>query len=77
MEIATLVLELTGSGCDVQRHPLPVDDPKVRRPDIRRAKMLLGWEPRIELEEGLKRTIEYFRTALHQRVESGLLTLNP
>jgi nucleoside-diphosphate-sugar epimerase len=40
---------------------LPADDPKVRRPDIRLAKQLLGWEPQVELEDGLKKTIEYFR----------------
>ena len=40
---------------------LPKDDPKQRRPDITRAKTILGWEPQVQLEEGLKRTIEYFR----------------
>ncbi len=64
MEIARLVLKLTGSNSHIQHEPLPVDDPKVRRPDIRRAKALLGWEPKIELEDGLKTTIEYFRTVL-------------
>jgi dTDP-glucose 4,6-dehydratase len=63
-EIGRLVLKLTGSPSQVERKPLPVDDPKVRRPDIRRAKALLGWEPAIDLEDGLKRTIEYFRKAL-------------
>jgi dTDP-glucose 4,6-dehydratase len=64
VEIAKLVLKLTGSRSAVQQHPLPVDDPKVRRPDIRRAKALLGWEPKIELEDGLAKTIDYFRTVL-------------
>lgn len=59
--IAALVLKLTGSKSPIQHQPLPVDDPRVRRPDIRRAKALLGWEPKVELEEGLKRTIEYFK----------------
>lgn len=63
-EIATLVLKLTGSRSTIAQKPLPVDDPKVRRPDIRRAKMLLGWEPTIELETGLEKTIEYFRKVL-------------
>lgn len=62
--IAELVLELTGSKSKVEHRPLPADDPKVRRPDIRRAKMLLGWEPQIELEDGLRKTIEYFRQAV-------------
>jgi nucleoside-diphosphate-sugar epimerase len=44
--------------------PLPVDDPKVRRPDIRRAKEFLGWEPKVELEDGLRKTIEYFRQVI-------------
>jgi nucleoside-diphosphate-sugar epimerase len=67
MEIAGLVLSLTGSHSEIQHQPLPVDDPKVRRPDIRRAKTLLKWEPRVPLEEGLKRTIEYFKGALGVR----------
>ena len=65
LEIARLVLKLTGSDSEMVHHPLPVDDPKVRRPDIRRAKTLLGWEPIVPLEDGLMRTIEYFRTVLH------------
>ncbi|MES4786409.1 MAG: NAD-dependent dehydratase [Nitrospiraceae bacterium] len=64
LEIARLVLKLTGSSNPIEHTPLPVDDPKVRRPDIRRAKMLLGWEPKIGLEDGLKKTIEYFRQVL-------------
>jgi dTDP-glucose 4,6-dehydratase len=63
-EIAKLVLGLTGSTSRIEHRPLPVDDPKVRRPDIRRAKALLGWEPQVELETGLSRTIEYFRKVL-------------
>jgi dTDP-glucose 4,6-dehydratase len=64
MEIAKLVLKLTQSQSAIQQDPLPVDDPKVRRPDIQRAKALLGWEPKVELEDGLQKTIEYFRAAL-------------
>jgi len=64
LEIATLVLKLTESRSVVQYHPLPVDDPKVRRPDIRKAKALLGWEPVVTLEDGLQKTIEYFRQVL-------------
>ncbi len=61
MEIANKVLELTGSSAPIAFEPLPEDDPKVRRPDITRAKELLDWEPAIGLEEGLRRTIDYFR----------------
>lgn len=63
-EIAELVLRLTGSKSVIEHRPLPADDPKVRRPDIRRAKTLLGWEPQVELEDGLRKTIEYFRKAI-------------
>jgi len=64
LEIAMLVLQLTGSPSLVQHLSLPVDDPKVRRPDIRRAKALLGWEPVVKLEDGVQKTIEYFRRVL-------------
>jgi dTDP-glucose 4,6-dehydratase len=64
MEIAKLVLKLTGSRSEIQHQPLPVDDPKVRRPDIRRAKAFLKWEPKVKLEDGLQKTIEYFRKVL-------------
>jgi dTDP-glucose 4,6-dehydratase len=60
-QLADLVLELTGSRSDLTRHPLPEDDPKVRRPDITVAREVLGWEPRVQLREGLQTTIEYFR----------------
>ncbi|MFO0773252.1 MAG: UDP-glucuronic acid decarboxylase family protein [Nitrospiraceae bacterium] len=63
-DIAELVLKLTGSKSEIEYRPLPADDPKVRRPDIRRAKSLLGWEPAVELEDGLRRTIEYFKKAI-------------
>lgn len=61
LEVARLVLKLTASPSEIQKQPLPVDDPKVRRPDIGRARALLGWEPQVELEEGLRKTIDYFR----------------
>jgi dTDP-glucose 4,6-dehydratase len=64
LEIAKLVLKLTGSPSPITHHPLPADDPKVRRPDIQRAQVLLGWEPKVPLEEALFRTIEYFRKVL-------------
>jgi dTDP-glucose 4,6-dehydratase len=60
-ELAAKVLELTGSASPIENRPLPTDDPKVRRPDISVARSVLGWEPKIPLEEGLRRTIPYFR----------------
>jgi len=60
-QLADLVVELTGSSSPVVREPLPVDDPKVRRPDITRARRMLGWEPTVAVRDGLARTIEYFR----------------
>jgi dTDP-glucose 4,6-dehydratase len=60
-QLAALIVELTNSGSRVIHEPLPVDDPKVRQPDITRAKTILGWEPKIDVREGLMRTIAYFR----------------
>jgi dTDP-glucose 4,6-dehydratase len=60
LEFAKVIIEMTGSKSKIVYENLPVDDPKVRRPDIGKAKELLGWEPKIELREGLKQTIEYF-----------------
>ncbi len=63
-ELAEKVLELVGSSAGIVYEPLPADDPKVRCPDIAKAKSQLGWEPRVPLEDGLKRTIEYFERML-------------
>jgi dTDP-glucose 4,6-dehydratase len=63
-QLADLVLALTGSHSRIDRHPLPVDDPRVRQPDISQARAVLGWEPKVPLREGLERTIDYFRRAL-------------
>jgi dTDP-glucose 4,6-dehydratase len=63
-QLAERVLALTGSKSGIEHRPLPTDDPKVRRPDITRARETLGWEPRVSLEEGLERTIAYFRDVL-------------
>jgi dTDP-glucose 4,6-dehydratase len=60
-QLAELVLTLTGSRSPIVERPLPTDDPKVRQPDITRARQTLGWEPRVSLEDGLTRTIAYFR----------------
>ncbi|MEU2544098.1 UDP-glucuronic acid decarboxylase family protein [Streptomyces roseolus] len=59
-ELADLVLEMTGSASEVHHHPLPVDDPVRRRPVITRAREVLGWEPEIDIAEGLRRTVAYF-----------------
>jgi dTDP-glucose 4,6-dehydratase len=61
LELARMVLEETGSSSRIEHLPLPQDDPKVRRPDISVARSALGWEPKIPLREGLRRTIPYFR----------------
>ena len=64
IELAEKVIELTGSSSKLIHMPLPEDDPKQRQPDITRAKNTLGWEPTIHLEEGLKKTIAYFKTVI-------------
>ena len=61
-EIARVIIEMTGSTSKIVHKPLPEDDPKVRKPDITRARTLLGWEPKVDLRTGLTSTIEYFRT---------------
>ena len=60
-EIADLIIKLTGSQSKIEKRPLPADDPKVRRPDITRARGLLGWDAKVNLEDGIRKTIEYFR----------------
>ena len=64
LELANAVLAMTGSTSAIEHRPLPQDDPKQRQPDISIARSTLGWEPTIELEEGLSRTVGYFRGAL-------------
>jgi dTDP-glucose 4,6-dehydratase len=63
-EFARAVQRMVGSQCQVVHRPLPEDDPRVRKPDISRARALLGWEPRVGLDEGMRRTIEWFRGRL-------------
>jgi dTDP-glucose 4,6-dehydratase len=65
LEFAQAVLDLIDSESQLEYHPLPVDDPKTRQPDISLARELLGWEPRVSLRDGLETTIEYFRELLH------------
>jgi len=61
LEIAKMVLSQTSSTSTIEYHPLPTDDPKIRRPDIQRAKTILNWEPQVTLEDGLTKTIAYFQ----------------
>ena len=63
-QLAELVVELTGSPAPIEHQPLPQDDPRLRQPDITRARTMLGWEPQVPLREGLSRTIAYFRGLL-------------
>src|SRR3989454_1680943 len=63
-EIARTIITLTGSRSQIVYKPLPVDDPRQRRPDITRARTILGWEPKVGLEEGLLKTVDYFKTKL-------------
>ena len=65
-ELAQKVIELTGSRSKIKREPLPEDDPVQRRPDIRMAEEVLGWKPRVGLEEGLKKTVAYFDALLKE-----------
>ena len=63
-QLAEIVLELTGADSQIAYRDLPTDDPKVRRPDITRARTMLGWEPKVDVREGVARTIEYFRSII-------------
>ncbi len=67
-DFAHLIKRLAGSDVPIEYRPLPEDDPKTRRPDLTKARTILGWEPKVSLEEGLRRTIEYFR-ANYERTE--------
>ena len=64
LECAQAVLEVTGSESELRFSPLPEDDPARRCPDITKARTLLGWEPKITLKEGLKLSLEYFRSSV-------------
>jgi dTDP-glucose 4,6-dehydratase len=68
LEMAQLVVELTESRSEIVFEALPVDDPQVRQPDITRARDLLGWEPQVELRDGLAKTIEYYTAVLGRQV---------
>jgi len=70
LECAQLVLKVTGSKSSIRYEPLPQDDPKQRRPDITKARQLLGWEPKIDLESGLRLSLDYFKTAVSEETTS-------
>jgi dTDP-glucose 4,6-dehydratase len=67
LDFAKKIIELTGSKSTIVYKPLPEDDPQVRQPDISKAKKILGWEPKVALEEGLVKTIDYFRAKLKEQ----------
>lgn len=69
LQFAEKILATIQSGTEIEFRPLPEDDPKVRQPDISRAKALLGWEPRVKFEDGITETIEYFRGVVGIGVE--------
>jgi dTDP-glucose 4,6-dehydratase len=71
LQLAEEVRELTGSTSPIVFKPLPEDDPKIRQPDITRARTLLGWEPKVDRREGLMRTIEYFRQEMNVPAKAG------
>src|SRR5881296_2552432 len=64
LDLAKRIMRLTGSRSEIVFRPLPIDDPKVRQPDISRARSLLGWEPRVDVEEGLRLTVDWFQEKL-------------
>jgi dTDP-glucose 4,6-dehydratase len=70
LEFAERIRRLTGAKAQLEFKPLPEDDPKKRQPDISKAKQVLGWEPKVALEDGLRETIEYFQTVGRERVGS-------
>jgi dTDP-glucose 4,6-dehydratase len=66
LQLARQIIQMSGSRSEVVFRPLPTDDPKVRQPDITKARRVLGWEPRIEVEDGLRRTIDWCRKLVTQ-----------
>ncbi|MGB2837005.1 MAG: GDP-mannose 4,6-dehydratase, partial [Candidatus Sulfotelmatobacter sp.] len=71
LECAQHVIKVTGSKSKIAYEPLPQDDPKQRRPDITKARKLLGWEPKIQLEAGLKMSLDYFRKAVAEETATA------
>jgi len=71
LELAEAILELTGSQAGITFDPLPIDDPKVRQPDVTKAREVLGWQPRTPLKEGLRKALHYFRARLSKGEANG------
>jgi dTDP-glucose 4,6-dehydratase len=71
LECAQHVIKVTGSKSKIAYEPLPQDDPKQRRPDITKARQLLGWEPKIQLEAGLRMSLDYFRKAVTEETAAA------
>ena len=71
LDFAKEILALSGSTSRIEYRPLPQDDPKLRQPDITRARQLLGWEPQIDRHDGLRRTLEYFRNKMARQARQG------
>jgi dTDP-glucose 4,6-dehydratase len=71
LRLAQWIVELTGSSSPIEFIDLPVDDPKVRRPDTARAQQLLGWSPQVPSEEGLRRTVAWFASVLRAPVAAA------
>ncbi|MGY6742059.1 MAG: UDP-glucuronic acid decarboxylase family protein [Cecembia sp.] len=69
LELAETIIELTNSKSKITFKPLPIDDPKLRRPDISKAREVLNWEPKVQLREGLEKTIDYFQSQLAKEVK--------
>lgn len=73
LELAEMIISLTGSGSRIEHKPIPVDDPVRRRPDIARARAQLGWQPTVSLRDGLQQTIGYFETLLRTEEVEAML----
>jgi dTDP-glucose 4,6-dehydratase len=74
LDFANKILEFTGARSQIITKPLPVDDPKVRKPDITRARNLLGWDPKVDFESGLRETIAYFAKKLRYRQAPSMVS---